>query len=397
MINIIEKHNCSGCHACENICPKQCITMGNDSDGFLYPSVNLEGCINCGLCEKVCPVLNKQLIKNKPDAFACFNKNEQIRRESSSGGMFTLIAEKILDAGGVVFGVALQENLTAVHSFVEAKDQLWKFRGSKYVQSIIGKAYKQAEAFLKQGRQVLFTGTPCQIAALKSYLKQDYENLFCIDIICHGVPSQKVWRKYISYHEKHTGAKVVKAGFRHKNKGWKLFSMALSFDNTGEYIETLDKDLYMKAFLKNVSLRPSCYSCNFKTLNRQSDITLADFWGIQKVLPKLDDDKGTSLILINSSKGRSMFDSIKCDISFEGVDINTAIIPHNTAAVNSVRQNPNRDKFFNELDTVPFDKLVKKYCSDSLAVITKQKARALVTIVLKKTGLLKVVKKAVRS
>lgn len=396
MINIIEKHNCAGCHACANICPKHCISMGNDSDGFVYPSVNLECCIDCGLCEKVCPILNKQTINNQPEAFACYNNNEQVRIESSSGGVFTLVAEKILDNGGVVFGVSLDKDLTAVHSFVESKDQLSKFRGSKYMQSKIGKAYNQAETFLKQNRQVLFTGTPCQIAALKSYLKRDYENLFCIDIICHGVPSQKVWKKYILHHEKRTGAKVVEAGFRNKNKGWKLFSMSLSFDNSSQYTETLDKDLYMKAFLKNVSLRPSCYNCNFKTLNRQSDITLADFWGIQIVLPELDDDKGTSLVLINSDKGNSMFDSIKDSISCKSVDINKAVIPHNTAAVGSVHKNPNREKFFEELDTVPFDKLVNKYCSEGFAVTAKKKARSLAAAVLKRTGLLKTVKKVIK-
>jgi coenzyme F420-reducing hydrogenase beta subunit len=370
--------------------------MGNDTDGFLYPSVNLECCINCRLCEKVCPILNKQTINNQPEAFACFNKNEQIRIESSSGGVYTIVAEQVLDNGGVVFGVSLDNDLTAVHSFVESKDQLSIFRGSKYMQSKIGNAYNQAETFLKQNRQVLFTGTPCQIAALKSYLKRDYENLFCMDIVCHGVPSQKVWKKYIQYHENRTGAKVVRAGFRNKNKGWKLFSMSLSFDNSSQYTETLDKDLYMKAFLKNVSLRPSCYNCNFKTLNRQSDITLADFWGIQIVLPELDDDKGTSLVLINSVKGSSMFDSIKDSISCKSVDINKAIIPHNTAAISSVHKNPNREKFFEELDSVPFDKLVNKYCSEGFAVTAKRKARSLAAAVLKRTGLLKVVKKVIK-
>ena len=395
MINITEKQNCSGCHACSNICPQQCIAMENDKEGFFYPKVNLKSCVDCGLCERVCPILHKEAIENEPQAFACYNKDEKIRLESSSGGLFTLIAEQIIDAGGVVFGVGLGKDLTAMHSYVETKEKLREFRGSKYVQSKIGETYEQAKAFLKQGRQVLFTGTPCQITGLKSYLQQDYDNLFCIDIICHGVPSPKVWQKYISYQENRVGSQVKSASFRDKNKGWKKFSMSLLFNNATLHKQTLDKDLYLQAFLKNSCLRPSCYDCNFKTLHRQSDITLADFWGIQNILPKLDDDKGTSLIFVNSNKGKSMFDKIVNEIIFEQVDINRAI-HDNTAAIKSVGHNPNREKFFKEVDMLAFDKLVNKYCSDSLSVKIKSKARTIVTIVLKKTGLLTAAKKVLK-
>lgn len=395
MINITEKHNCTGCHACANICPQQCILMESDSEGFLYPKVDLKSCVACGLCEKVCPVLHTESVNNEPQAYSCYNKDEQVRLASSSGGIFTLIAQHILNNGGVVFGVGLEKDLTAVHSYVETKEQLKEFRGSKYVQSKIGETYKKAKYFLKQKRLVLFTGTPCQIAGLKSYLQQDYDNLFCIDIICHGVPSPKVWQKYLSYHENRAGAKVQSANFRHKNKGWKSFSMSLLFSNATEHIQTLDKDLYMQAFLKNTCLRPSCYKCNFKSLHRQSDITLADFWGIQKVLPKLDDDKGTSLILVNSTKGKSMFYRIQDEISFELVDIDKAV-SYNPAVNKSAEQNPKRQKFFDQIDMLSFDKLVKKYCSDSIVVKTKRTAKSTVTIVLKKTGLLTMAKKILK-
>jgi len=395
MINITEKQNCTGCHACSNICPQQCIMMESDSEGFLYPKVNLESCVDCGLCEKVCPLLHNESIKNEPKAYACYNKDEQVRLESSSGGLFTLIAHQIINDGGVVFGVGLEKDLTAVHSYAETKEQLGEFRGSKYVQSKIGETYKKAEYFLKQRRQVLFTGTPCQIAGLKSYLQQDYDNLFCIDIICHGVPSPKVWQKYISYHEKRVGSQAQSANFRHKNKGWKRFSMSLLFNNGSEHIQTLDKDLYMQAFLKNTCLRPSCYNCNFKTLHRRSDITLADFWGVQNVLPKLDDDKGTSLLLVNSINGKSMLDRIQNGILLEMVDINKAV-SYNPAAIKSAQQNPIREKFFDEVDMLSFDILVNKYCSDSIAVKTKRRAKSIVTIVLKRTGLLTMAKKVLK-
>lgn len=395
MIKMTEKHNCTGCHACLNICPKKCITMESDNEGFLYPEVDLDKCVDCGLCEKVCPVLNKLKVDNEPRAYACYNKNEQIRLESSSGGIFTLIAEQVINNGGVVFGVGLDKDLTAMHSYVETKEQLKAFRGSKYVQSTIGETYKRTEHFLKQNREVLFTGTPCQIAGLKAYLQKDYDNLFCIDIICHGVPSPKVWKKYLSYQEKRVDAKAQGANFRHKNKGWNKFSMALEFDKGNEHIQTLDKDLYMQAFLKDTCLRPSCHKCNFKTLNRQSDITLADFWGIQKVSPKMDDDKGTSLILINSNKGKEMFDCLKGSVLFEEVDLNKAVT-YNPAAFKSASENPNREGFFGDLDKLSFDELVDKYCSESMIVLAKRKIISTATTVLKRTGLLSVAKKVLR-
>lgn len=395
MIQITEKHNCTGCHACSNICPKQCITMEADSEGFLYPKVDLDSCVDCGLCEKVCPVLNKLKVENEPRAYACYNKNEQIRLESSSGGIFTLIAEQVINDSGVVFGVGLDKALTALHSYVETKEQLKAFRGSKYVQSKIGETYKKAEAFLNQNKKVLFTGTPCQIAGLKAYLQKDYDNLICVDIICHGVPSPKVWEKYLSYQEKLVGAKAQGAHFRHKNKGWNRFSMALEFKNGDKQIQTLDKDLYMQAFLKDTCLRPSCYKCNFKTLHRQSDITIADFWGIEKVLPKLDDDKGTSLLLVNSVKGKELFDFLKDSILYEQVDLNKAV-SYNPAAFKSANENPNREGFFGDLDKLSFDKLVDKYCSESMTVTAKRKIISSATTVLKRTGLLSVAKKVLK-
>ncbi len=395
MIKITEKHNCTGCNACSNICPKQCITMEADNEGFLYPKVDLNKCVDCGLCEKVCPVLSKVIIDNKPQAYACYNKNEQIRLESSSGGIFTLIAEQIINDGGVVFGVSLDKELTAMHSYAFTREQLKAFRGSKYVQSSIGETYKGAEHFLKQNRKVLFTGTPCQISGLKAYLQRDYDNLFCIDIICHGVPSPKVWKKYLSYQEERVGAKAQGAYFRHKNKGWNKFSMALEFNNGTKHIQTLDKDLYMQAFLKDTCLRPSCHKCSFKTFHRQCDITLADFWGIQKVLPKMDDDKGTSLLLINSNKGKAMFDCLQDNILFEKVDLEKAV-SYNPAAFKSAIENPNRESFFGDLDKLSFDKLVDKYCSESMTELAKRKILSVATAVLKKTRLLNVAKKVLK-
>lgn len=391
-LEINNKKDCTGCHACFTICSQNCISMDSDREGFWYPKVNYDKCIKCGLCTDVCPIINKTTVTNKPRAYACINKDEAIRLESSSGGIFTLIAEQVIDDGGVVFGVGFDENFEVLHSYVEDKEELSKFRGSKYVQSKIGDAYKLAKDFLEQGREVLFTGTPCQISGLKCYLGRDYDNLFCMDNICHGVPSPKVWKKYVSYREDEACSQTRRIAFRRKDEGWKRYSVSFIFQNNTEYRENLRKDLFMKAFLKDVCLRPSCYACEFKTLHRESDITLADFWGIQRMLPDLDDDKGTSLIFVNSAKGQAMFVKIKEAMLYKEVDINQAVL-YNSAAIKSIKYNPNRKRFFDELENLPFDKLVKKYCTDKMSVRIKRKIKSIVRTILQITGLLGFVNK----
>ena len=376
MITIINKENCTGCYACKNICPKECITMESDTEGFWYPKVNIEICNDCGLCEIVCPIIHKSEMKNNPLAYASYNKNEKIRMNSSSGGLFTIIAEQTINEGGVVFGAKFDDEFYVVHDYTETKEGLKEFRGSKYVQSKVGDTYKDVKRFLKQGRKVLFTGTPCQVGGLKSYLQRNYDDLFCVDIICHGVPSPKVWQKYILYQENYYASTLRKIAFRRKEEGWKQYSVSLLFNNNTEYLQSHRKDLYMKAFLKNVCLRPSCYACKYKTIHRESDITLADFWGVQSILPELDDDKGTSLLFINSEKGKRMFNKIKDQVIHYEVDINKAII-HNSAAIKSVNRNPKRDRFFEELDNISFNKLVSKYCSDSVLGKFKRKGKAI--------------------
>ena len=374
MINISKKSKCSGCHACANACPKSCIKMINDREGFWYPEVDKDKCIKCGFCEKVCPIFNKKEINNTPIAYAAYNKDEKIRMESSSGGLFTILAEKIIANNGVVFGACFNEKFEVIHDYVEKTEDVYKFRGSKYVQSKIGNTYKQSKQFLEKGRIVLFSGTPCQIGGLKSYLRKEYNNLYCQDIICHGVPSPKVWRKYVAYREKCAGVPARRIAFRRKYEGWKRYSVSFLFNNDTEYHQTLDKDLMMIAFLRNACLRPLCYDCSFKTINRQSDITLADFWGIQNVMPEMDDDKGTSLLVLNSDKGKELFDSIKEQIEFKVADLNEAI-KYNPSMISSVTHNQKRQGFFNDLDTLEFDRLVKKHCTDGYVFRCKRKLR----------------------
>ena len=360
MIEIKDKTRCMGCHACYNRCPVQAIEMVEDEKGFKYPQVNKEKCINCGLCERVCPILNQRKVKNTPKAYAVKNKNEEVREKSSSGGMFSLLAEKVLQDGGVVFGVAFDENWQLKHIYVENIEDLQIFRGSKYLQSIVGETYSKLKDFLIEGRKVMYTGTPCQIEGLKSYLGKEYENLFTQDIICHGVPSPKVHERYLKYlRDKYKTKNIKNIIHRTKINGWKNWCVNIKFDNS-EYIKAHEQDPYMQAFLRNTSLRESCYNCQFKKKHRISDITLADFWGIENIAPEMDDNKGTSLVIINSEKGKQIFEQIKDKIIYKQVDFDEAI-RYNPSMTKSVKPDYNREKFFENLDKMPFDKLVKKY------------------------------------
>lgn len=360
MIEIKDKTRCMGCHACYNRCPVQAIEMVEDEKGFKYPQVNKEKCINCGLCERVCPILNQRKVENTPKAYAVKNKNEEVREKSSSGGMFSLLAEKVLQDGGVVFGVAFDENWQLKHIYVENIEDLQIFRGSKYLQSIVGETYSKLKDFLIEGRKVMYTGTPCQIEGLKSYLGKEYENLFTQDIICHGVPSPKVHERYLKYlRDKYKTKNIKNIIHRTKINGWKNWCVNIKFDNS-EYIKAHEQDPYMQAFLRNTSLRESCYNCQFKKKHRISDITLADFWGIENIAPEMDDDRGTSLVIINSEKGKKIFEQIKDKINYKQVDFEEAI-QYNPSMTTSVKPDPNRKKFFENLDKMPFDELVKKY------------------------------------
>lgn len=392
MIQIIKKEMCNGCHACLNICPVQCIGMKVDSEGFKYPGVDYNKCIKCNLCIDVCPLIDKKIIKeNEPKAYACFNKDEKIRMESSSGGIFTLLAEKVINSGGVVFGAGWNKNLELEHTYVETFEELKKFRGSKYLQSEISETFKEVLEFLKISRKVLFSGTPCQVGGLKSFLdknldKEKIKNLLCVDFICHGVPSPKVFKKYLEYQEKINNSKAERIAFRLKNKGWKLFSVSLLFNNNTEYRKQFRNDLYMNAFLSDIDLRPTCYDCGFKTKQRIADITMADFWGIQNVKPEFDDDKGTSLILVHSELGEEYYSDISTNIISKEVDADKAF-KYNSAAIKSVKPHPKRKEYFENLDSMNFDELDNKYVKLKLCIRIKNKWKRYAGTALRKLGL----------
>ena len=348
MISIKSKYDCCGCEACAQKCAHNAISMKRDKEGFLYPIIDPNKCTKCDICEKVCPVINQKLPSEPIKTYAAKNKDEIVRLQSSSGGIFTLLATKTINNGGVVFGAKFDEQWKVVHDYVETIEDLAKFRGSKYVQSRINDNYIKVEQFLKQGRQVLFSGTPCQIAGLKKYLIKEYKNLICVDIICHGVPSPMIWQKYKAQFELSYTSSI---SFRDKSNSWKTYEVVVSKDQKEVIRETVGQNVYMKIFLSDLCLRPSCAICPAKDGKSKSDITIADFWGIQYIHPEFDDDKGCNLVLINSEKGLNFFNKLECD-KIES-DFNTAI-KYNPSYYKSVSEPKYRQYFFDNFDKYGF-------------------------------------------
>lgn len=371
MLQITDKSKCCGCNACVQRCPKQCIVMHEDEEGFLYPQVDVTLCVDCGLCEKVCPMLAQNDVKKALQIFAAKNKNEHQRLRSSSGGIFILLAEQTIKMGGVVFGARFDKNWEVEHCYVETIEELEPLMRSKYVQSRIGNTYKEAEQFLKEGRRVLFVGTSCQISGLHRFLRKDYNNLLSVDFICHGVPSPGIWRKYLQ-EIKNNALQSEAAGkntvlpfslksmpvitginFREKGLGgygWKKIGFVvhgkspLKGDQNSVLLSVdFGKDIYMKGFLRNLYLRPSCYNCLVKSGKSQSDLTIGDFWGISKLKPEIDDDKGIGAILVYTHKGIEALGFISCDkIAMTYNDV----IMENPAIYSSVMLTNNRKRFW---------------------------------------------------
>lgn len=366
MIEICKKEECCGCYACKNICPKKCISMKSDNEGFYYPQIDKDKCIKCNLCKKVCPTINSLKSESyKHKAYACKNKNQLQRINSSSGGVFSLLCELIINNGGVVFGASFDENFEVKHIYAEKIDEYIKFRGSKYVQSSIGDSYKRAKEFLDNNRIVLFSGTQCQIKGLNLYLGKKYENLISVEIICHGVPSPKVFKAYKNGLIRRYGSNIKEINFRDKVNGWNSFSFTTKFEDEGIYSKIFRDDLYMKGFLSNLYLRPSCYKCKSKNFTSNSDISLADYWGIQYKHPEFVDDYGISLVLINSESGEQIFKSILNNVEILETQLEYAV-KHNPCIVKAVEYNLNRQKFFKKLNYKNIEKSINKYTKISL-------------------------------
>lgn len=367
MINITEqnKAQCCGCNACGDVCAKHAITFKTDIEGFWYPEVNKDLCTDCGLCEKVCPVINVEEMRHNdfetPKCYAANHKNLEIRFDSTSGGAFSAMAEEVYKKGGFVGGAIYNEDFSARHFISDKKEDLKKIRSSKYLQSDAEGFYKQVKECCETGKSVLVCGTPCQMVALRAFLRKDYENLIIVDFICHSIASPKAHRKYFDYLEEKFGSKAIYFKAKNKELGWRSLTKKTTFANGKSHYGVVHKDYYSLAYHSNMIDRPSCYDCKFKGYPRMADITLADFWDNKHIASELDDNIGTSAVIINSNKGKDFFEKAakrlhKQDISIRDIE------PSNPALLtSSERPNYDRDQFFRDLDELRFDELGNKY------------------------------------
>lgn len=370
----VDYEKCVGCAACANVCPKNCIRMVQDVNGFYYPKVDASNCISCSLCESVCLLEQKTPAGAVPplQTLAACAKADDVRRNSSSGGAFYFLAQYVFSLGGVVFGAAFDRDLTVHHVCARNNKELTALMRSKYVQSHIGTTYTQVKTLLKQNVPVLFTGTPCQIQGLKSYLGRDDDNLYAVSVACHGAPGEKIWLKYLNYLA--VSPSPSKINFRDKSNGWLHYEVAI-----GEYARPFFKDPYMQLFLADLILRPSCYNCPAKPSQKQfSDLMLADFWGIQNVDPSMFDDRGTSLVLVYSEKGKRLLQNIEKHFSIKPEPFEDAL-QYNSAISHSVAMPAKRAECLQVLNAkeIPdFKRIAKKYCGEKHCAVRLLKRAA---------------------
>lgn len=380
MINIKRKQDCCGCTSCASNCPRGCITLAEDREGFKYPIVNADACTNCGACEKVCPVQNKSNAHRIMLAYAAQIKDKDVLLASSSGGMFSLLASHTLSKGGVVFG-AVWADEHIIHTYIESETELYRMRGSKYAQSDLGSSFQQAHKFLRNGRYVLFTGTPCQIGGLKTFLHKDYDNLLTVDVACHGAPSPKVLSLYMKELKAKYG-EDTQLDFRSKTEGWQDYKVTAFSGDKHFFYENQKENIFMRGFLHELYSRPSCHECVFKVFQSQSDITLADFWGIKDVLPELDSYNGVSLVLIHTDKGRITTESLSTRMNLHAVETSVAL-RQNGALLHSEEAHPQRRDFFDRIEKCSISDNIER----SLVLTRLTKFKLIVNSLLKKYGL----------
>lgn len=389
MLNLVDKKLCCGCYACGDICPQKAISFKTDNEGFWYPAIDKDSCLDCGLCESVCPVINVDGLKkndlDQPECYAAENKNLEVVFDSTSGGLFSVFAEAFFRDKGYVGGAVFSEDCKSVHHFISNdRRDLEKMRSSKYLQSDVSGFYEEVRNLLNSGDKVLVSGTPCQMAALRAFLGKEYSNLYILDFICRGVNSPMIWSKYIDSFEHRYGSKVIYAKAKSKEYGWRNLTQKVILEDGRHIYETKEHSAFTRGYLfTNAYCRPSCYECKFKGFPRMADITLADFWGLENIENSLDKDLGTSLVMVNSKKGQGLFDRIKPRINYFVVPLDS-VIPGNRALIQPLsRPHINRDQFFEDVNSLPFDEVVGKYIEnkkDSLKTAFKRKIKNVISL-----------------
>lgn len=362
--NTKDKFNCYSCELCKNICPVEAITMEEDIEGFRYPVIDEGKCIKCGLCKNKCIYHNG--LENKDEipsiVMAAYNKNKNVLKSSSSGGVFTALYEYVIKQKGYVVGVKYNEKMEAVYAMASSLKECEKFRGSKYVEAKVQNIKKEIKDKLEDGKIVLFVGNPCQLQALRSFLGKPYENLYLVEIICHSIPSAKVFKNYIHYLENKYESKVIDFKFRDKAKGWGngKATIKVTFENGKEIEELAKYNNYNRAFASNYIQRLSCYNCEFAGDNKFADMTIGDYWGIEKVMPKVAkrEKNGISIIKINSNKGKKLFDKIKPDLEYFESDYKNGYRQNHKTPV---LLNKKKINFTDQLDTLEINQLLKKF------------------------------------
>lgn len=388
MIKINQKQNCCGCTACISICPRNCIQMEADREGFLYPVVDINKCVQCSACEKVCPIINPVKEEVAPQkAFLVQHNDDAIRLDSSAGGAFTAIATVVLEKGGVVFGALYDESFHVHHAYVENTDDLKKFRNSKYVQSDMGDCFKQAKCFLGENRWVCFSGTPCQIEGLSKYLGKRYDRLILVDVVCHGIPSPLIWEKYLEYQGVDKN-KPDNIRFRDKFYGYKYSTMSVIRHGENVYHAGSQLDPMLRAFFSDICDRPSCYDCSFKKRYRISDLTIWDCFSVYDFDKEMNDDKGTTRVLCHTKKGGVVIQEMERFAKCREV-IPDKLIAGVKEMTESVIMNPMREMFLTDAQSLSGTELFAKY----YPITGKVKVKTWIRKTLLMTGIYGVTKK----
>ncbi len=373
MIGIYNKDHCSGCTACANICPKKAIQMKYDNEGFYYPIIDSDLCVNCGACEKVCPYENEY--KERSDqllVYGCQNLDEKMRQNSTSGGMFSAIAEYVLSKEGVVFGAGYDLNMHVVHKYIETYEEIQKLQGSKYVQSELGDTFLVIKKFLEEGRYVLFTGTPCQVEGLLYFLKEcNIEKLITADVKCYGVPSSELFDMFQQNLSCRYNTRIKNFYFRDKKYGYSGVNVKAILEDGNSIEDKLEIKTYSKTMFSKMGLRRSCYSCKFTDRKKISDFTLGDIWTIRDFDKRMDDDKGTTCVEINTQKGISVFNEIEKRGTIRKVKIaelsGNALEKYQKGLKrNYSMDGARRKEFFDDMHNMPYEELMKKHFGDTI-------------------------------